>query len=117
MSLLCFILGCQIVLAPTTYQVKDACPDVECWIEVYAEQYGVDVEVAKRIAFAESSYREKAVNHNTNGSNDMGVYQINSIHNVPDTCRLDAKCNIEWAMDYMSKNGFNAWYPSYEKWK
>lgn len=117
MSLLCFILGCQIVLAPTTYQTKDACPDVKCWIEVLAPQYGVDVEVAMKIAFAESSFREKAVNYNTNGTNDMGVFQINSIHNVPDECRLNAKCNINWALNEMSQNGFSAWYSSYEKWK
>lgn len=74
MNLLCFILGCQIALAPTTYQVKDACPDVECWIEVYAEQYGVDVEVAKRIAVCESQmgkYRE-----NWEGSGAVGVFQF-----------------------------------------
>lgn len=74
MSLLCFILGCQIALAPTTYQVKDACPDVKCWIEVLAPQYGVDVEVAMKIAERESMYGKYKTNWE--GSSSKGVYQF-----------------------------------------
>lgn len=36
--------------------------------------------VAVAIALAESGGDEKAVNHNTDGSTDMGAWQINSIH-------------------------------------
>ncbi len=89
---------------------------VEQRIRVEAPKYGVNPETAVRIAFAESSFREKAVNHNTNGSNDMGVFQINSIHGVPDSCRLDADCNIQWALKKMSKVGTQPWYSSKHKW-
>jgi len=89
---------------------------IESKIVSYSITYGVDPDTSLRIAFAESSFREKVINYNANGSNDMGVFQINSIHGVPDTCRLDADCNIEWAVKEIQKNGTGAWYSSKHKW-
>jgi hypothetical protein len=41
---------------------------------------GADLQKAVAIAIAESGGRVDATNHNTNGSTDYGVWQINSIH-------------------------------------
>lgn len=111
-----------------SYGVKQACGATEknnetvvsqniCLIHQYAEQYGINTEVALRIAEAESNFKTDAVNYNTNGSDDKGVYQINSIHNVPDSCRLDARCNIEWAMKTMQSVGTTPWYSSKHNWQ
>jgi len=83
----------------------------------YALEYQIEPNTALRIAKAESNFRADAINHNKNGSNDVGVFQINSIHKVPDICRLDAECNIRWAMETMQKVGTQPWYSSAHKWK
>lgn len=97
---------------------------VECESELSIEQKirrasreaGIDEETAVRIAFAESSFNCSATNKNTNGSNDKGLFQINSIHKVPDYCRLDCECNLYWAISEMKKHGFGAWSASKYNW-
>lgn len=90
---------------------------VEQMIERLALEYGVDSGYAKKISWCESKNDPDAVNtNNRNGSNDMGVFQINSIHKVSDECRLDAECNIRWAMEKMAREGFGAWYSSQSCW-
>jgi soluble lytic murein transglycosylase-like protein len=90
--------------------------EVKSEITKQAQLYRVDVGRALAIAKAESSFRAGAVNKNKNGSTDKGVYQINSIHKVSDICRLDYKCNIEWAIRKMAREGFGAWNASKHKW-
>ena len=106
------------VLAPKmVYDTKPACNDVKCLILELSGKYGVDTETALRIAFAESGFVKDAVNYNTNGTNDVGVYQINSVHNVPDECRFNAECNIEWAMKKMQSVGTSLWNSSKHNWE
>lgn len=100
----------------STYKTKWACEDVVCEIRLQAERYGVDPKLAYNIAMAESSLNPLAVHKNMNGSVDTGVYQINSIHNVPDSCLLDFRCNIQWAMNEMKERGTGAWLSSKHNW-
>lgn|SRR3990167_819071 len=82
-----------------------------------ANEYGVDPDDAERISFCESSHNPLAENYsNKNGSNDKGLFQINSTHGVPDSCRLDAECNIEWAMEMINKKGYQPWHSSKNCW-
>lgn len=49
----------------------------------YAAQAGFKgdaLTIALAVAQAESSFKSDAINHNTNGSTDYGLWQINSIH-------------------------------------
>lgn len=63
---------------------------------------------------AESNCQERAVGHNTNGTNDKGLFQINSIHDSTDH-RYDPEYNIALAYKvYQSRskwdsNGWRAW--------
>ena len=98
-------------------KVKQTERSVEQEIVFQSQLAGVDAQTALDIARAESHFKPLAVNHNTNGSDDKGVFQINSIHGVPDSCRLDYVCNIKWAMDEMKENGTRAWYSSQHKWE
>ena len=67
------------------YRTKSACfletvvLQNKCWIIHYSNIYGVDTETSLRIAFAESSFNPLAVNYNTNGTRDLGTFQINDI--------------------------------------
>ncbi|WP_294739153.1 transglycosylase SLT domain-containing protein [uncultured Pseudomonas sp.] len=51
-----------------------------CWEEV-ASRHNIEPELLQAIAAVESGYRAEAMNHaNTNGTRDIGLMQINSIH-------------------------------------
>jgi soluble lytic murein transglycosylase-like protein len=50
-----------------------------CWDEAGAK-YAVEPELLQAIAMVESGMRPDAININKNGSRDIGLMQINSIH-------------------------------------
>lgn len=51
-----------------------------CWEEV-ARRYDLEPELLQAIAAVESGYRAQAINHtNRNGTRDIGLMQINSMH-------------------------------------
>lgn len=64
--------------------------------------------VAGAVAFAESGGDPNAMNHNTNGSIDYGLWQINSVHGAT-TADLDPDKNAKDAIA-ISKNGTD-WTP------
>ncbi|HCT06024.1 MAG TPA: invasion protein IagB [Pseudomonas sp.] len=52
----------------------------DCWDEA-ASRYDLEPELLQAIAAVESGYRTQAVNYdNRNGTRDIGLMQINSIH-------------------------------------
>ena len=51
-----------------------------CWDEM-ARRYDLEPELLQAIAAVESGYRSQAINYtNRNGTRDIGLMQINSIH-------------------------------------
>jgi soluble lytic murein transglycosylase-like protein len=102
----------------TEWRTKPACleNDVICLIHEYSAKYGIETDIALRVAEAESNFKADAINYNTNGTRDLGVMQINDIHGLSDECRLNARCNIEWAMEKMSTVGTTPWYSSKHRW-
>lgn len=62
------------------------------------------------ISECESGFHLDHINYNRNGSNDLGVWQINSIHKVPDTCRLDLECSTNWTIEKVKRDkSWSAW--------
>lgn len=49
-------------------------------LEEAAAKYGQPVGLLRAIAKVESEFNPRAVNRNTNGSEDIGLMQINSVH-------------------------------------
>ena len=79
-----------------------------------ASKYDWNVQIAIAICKAESGGNPLAENHsNYNGSNDKGLFQINSIHVtsglIGDTARLDPIQNADAAYKIYKGSGFNAW--------
>lgn len=64
-------------------------------------------DIAAAVAMAESGGRSDAVNSNTNGSTDRGLWQINSVHGPQST--FDVTGNVKAAIA-ISNNGAN-WQP------
>lgn len=61
--------------------------------------------------YSESGLRSNAVGVNKNGTNDVGVAQINSIHGMSTEDRMDYKKNIDKAYKiYKSRGNWSAWY-------
>lgn len=114
-------------------RIVSPCPSEGCFIKVhtiYAFDDSTELEqivayITKKFApegkhvvvkaiqcfYSESGLRSNAVGVNKNGSNDVGVAQINSIHGMSTEDRMDYKKNIDKAYKiYKSRGSFEAWY-------
>lgn len=73
----------------------------------------IDCRIALAVARAESGMREDAVNINTNGTIDIGIYQINSVHFGKQGCSLkdvvDQYKNVDCAYSIWLEQGWNPW--------
>lgn len=113
-------------------QKRDSLPEPKTDIEKYiCEKWGVyDCKIALAVAKAEGlKYDENGevipdlFNINTNGSMDVGVFQINSIHYKKPQCKLrdmtDPIKNVDCAYSIYEGSGWGAWSAfkngSYEK--
>lgn len=68
------------------------------------------VPTVVQIASAESSFRPSAINHNSNGSTDYGLMQINSVHGFdPKRLQSDPLYNMEAAKQVFDSQGWHAW--------
>lgn len=77
-------------------------------------KFGKDCAVAVAIMRAESHYRHDAININTNGTADLGCWQINTVHlKQIDTANinlLNCQDNTDVAYKiYKQEKGFGAW--------
>jgi len=69
--------------------------------------------VAAAVAMAESSGNSNAINHNSDGSTDYGLWQINSVHarqfGTPGSRWLDPVYNAQMAHTLWKSQGFHPW--------
>lgn len=77
--------------------------------EIISRMFPEDPKTALAIAKAESGMRADAKNINRNGSNDVGIFQINSIHGHSIEERLDPIENIRMAREIYERRGWEAW--------
>lgn len=83
-------------------------------VDELMDTYFGDVKVAAYKVFkCESGMRPKAINHNTNGSTDRGIAQINSVHARKVNGDLDSlfepKVNLKVARQIYNASGWNPW--------
>lgn len=94
---------------------------IKSLVKEIAPKYGVDPDQALAIMWCESRYVVRAKNHNDNGTNDVGLFQINDVH-IPrlvslGLTRYDARENITYAMMLMKANGTSDWNASAHCWR
>lgn len=82
--------------------------------QVIKEVFGDKAEEAGRVAFCESSHRADAVNRNRNGSVDVGLFQINSIHGQSTEDMRDPVKNAEFAHELYEAQGWRPWRASFK---
>ena len=75
------------------------------------EKYPWNSKIMLAIMRAESGCNPRSDNTglNRDGSNDKGLFQINSIHGFSDAERLDPIRNIEIAFKIWQSQGYRAW--------
>lgn len=77
-----------------------------------------DITIAIKIAKAESGMNPMALGKNTNGTFDVGLLQINDVHNkrISRQDRLDFEKNIRFAYQLRKEQGnWNAWSTCHSK--
>lgn len=89
--------------------------DLETDVEVAIyEKWGLEnYKLAIAVAKAESGLNPEAINVNTNGSIDLGLFQINSTHYEKDECSLEkvvtVEGNIDCAYSLWEAQGWEPW--------
>ena len=73
--------------------------------KAFPENPAVMIAVAK----AESNLNPLATNRNTNGSRDIGLFMINSVHGYDDLEMFDVDKNLAAAKKIYDKQGITAW--------
>lgn len=110
------LLGPVGLLAPKVYD--DLGKDKHSTLTALAESAGfspADAKIMAAIAMAESGGKSNAVNHNTNGTQDTGLWQINDVHadGVPlavfHVKMMNPVANASKAHDVFMSQGFHAW--------
>ena len=77
--------------------------------EKISKTFPENPEVMIAVAKAESNLNPLATNRNTNGSRDIGLFQINSVHGGNDLEMFDVDKNLEAARKIYDKQGITAW--------
>jgi hypothetical protein len=89
--------------------------DIDTPLEEYiCEKWGAyECRSALAIAYSESGLNEDAYNVNSDGSLDIGVFQVNSTHWDKPGCSpaelFDAKSNVDCAYTIWEASGWNPW--------
>jgi len=86
--------------------------DMKQWVMNELKASGIDYKTAEKIIQCESGWNPSASNTaNRNGSSDLGLWQINSIHSeISVAQKLDYKAATRWAIKKIKHDGnFSAW--------
>ena len=78
--------------------------------EKIAKTFPENPELMIAVFKAESGLDPLAFHKNTNGSHDIGIAQINSIHGGDDLELFDVDKNLKVAREVYDKQGIGAWY-------
>jgi len=92
-------------LEPTLDQIKN-------YVRAESQKAGLNSREVEAIINCESRWITDAKGVNKNGSYDLGLWQINSIHkNITDAEKLDYKSATKWAIAKRLRDGnWSAWY-------
>lgn len=111
----CSDSGCHVVVKTVYAQDSDSDSEFEKIVAYITKKFSPEgkhvVVQAINCFYSESGLRSNAVGVNKNGSNDVGVAQINSIHGMSTEDRMNYKKNIDKAYKiYKSRGNWSAWY-------
>lgn len=93
------------------FTTNESAPEVKEFTieEKIAETFPEYPELMIAVAKAESGLNPLATNRNTNGSRDIGLMMINSVHGYDDLEMFDVDKNLAAARSIYDKQGITAW--------
>lgn len=81
--------------------------------DIMTNEYGLSLqEKAKAISIiqCESRWNKMAINKNSDGSYDLGLWQINEkYHKIGRECSFDVYCSTRYAMELYKQQGWTPW--------
>lgn len=85
--------------------------EMKLWVLNEIKKAGLSIKEAEIIINCESRWKPDAIGVNKNGSYDVGLWQINSIHkNMTNADKMDYKTATKWAIDKRLHDGsWSAW--------
>ncbi len=85
--------------------------DIKSYVRNEAKKAGLSIREVETIINCESRWDADAKGYNRNGSYDLGLWQINSIHKtLSDADKLDYKAATKWAIEKRLRDGsWSAW--------
>lgn len=85
--------------------------EMKLWVLNEIKKAGLNIKEAEIIINCESRWKPDAIGVNKNGSYDVGLWQINSIHkNITNAGKMDYKEATKWAIDKRLRDGsWRAW--------
>lgn len=104
-------------------QKYNTTPEIISLIHRETEKYNLDFNIILSLVDLESNFNVRAVNHNTNGTTDRGLFQINNntaswlaakigVRNITPEKIYSPKYNIKmglWYINYLHSK-YNNWY-------
>jgi len=92
--------------------------DIKDIIITTAKTYGVDEKLALKVAECESGFNPTAINVNTSGSKDRGLYQWNDKYHpeISDICAFDPQCATTKFCQAVKANNLSWWNASKKCW-
>lgn len=106
-------------IATQTPQIAKVVKTVEQQIRDICKYRGFDADLAVRVAKAESSLCQKAVNINTDGSRDRGIFQINDKWHpeVSDEQAFDIDFSTNFFITAVNNGNLSWWNSSKSAWE
>lgn len=106
----------------THAQVPESVSSPEDTVALYAVFYGVDIDLAKRIAFCESRFNPLARNPSSTASGlfqwlDGSFYYYAKKYNLPTANKDDPNIQIRLSMMVIRDGGLSNWYASRACWE
>jgi hypothetical protein len=81
-------------------------------VEVFGDQAANAITIINTCE--NKDFNPKATNWNSNGTEDVGIFMINSVHGYSEEQLQDWKFNIDAAKKIYDNNGWSAWACSYK---
>jgi len=118
-------------IAPVKAYEKDTRPTIPSTIQRYNRRTGkletvtVPADIARvicskdwpceqalKVVFAESSFNQRAIYKNKDGSRDRGIWQISEKWHpeVSNACAFNLECSTDYAYKLFSYNGWASWH-------
>ena len=108
----------QYLVASKGQNITDVCSTTEQKIRTAASKAGIDPNLAVKVAQCESGLNPLAVNINTDGSIDRGLYQINSKYHteVTEAQAFDPDFSIQFFITAFKAGNISWWNASKTCW-